>query len=379
MDRSHYRGVEPSPVGPTGREPPRPLTTYETGIADVINELNNRLNAILGLAALGERAAETEDDALGQVGLEARRAAALVRDLTYLVRPSRAGEGAVHLGAAIDALRRRRGSELAELGIEVAADLAPGLALIMGPPEDLEMLLGRLLAFAEARLRDAPPPRRVQLHARQIGASVLLTQTDSGPALPPSHAEHELHYFRPADPEFLGHVELALAQRVAETCSAGVRLEAGPDGRAELHVTLIPSTLLASPGGRPPATPRRGTRVLIVEDDEANRHALRRLLEREGYVVGAAQDGRDALRLLARERPDAVILDLQMPRMDGRETWERLRSRWPDLAGRVVFVTGDDTRAGSATFLQTTGQPIVRKPYELPELLSALATVVRAG
>lgn len=174
-------------------------------------------------------------------------------------------------------------------------------------------------------------------------------------------------------------MELALAQRVAETCGAGVRLEAGPDDRAELHVTLIPSTLLASPGGGRPAAPRHGTRVLIIEDDDANRHALRRLLEREGYVVGAAQDGSDALRLLARERPDAVVLDLQMPRMDGRETWDRLRSRWPDLARRVVFVTGDDTRAGSADFLQATGQPIVRKPYELSELLTALATVVPAG
>jgi len=363
----------PSPSG----EPARPLTVYETGIADVVNELNNRLNAILALATLSERAPpETDDDAVTQVAAEARRAAALVRDLTYLVRPSRAGEGAVHLGAAVDALRGRRGEELAELGIEIVADLAPGLPLIVGSPEDLETLLGRLLAFAEARLREAPPPRHVRLHARQIGASVLLTQTDSGPPLPPGHAEHELHYFRPADPEFLGHVELALAQRVAETCGAGVRLETGPGGAAELHVTLIPSTLLASPPGRAPAAPRPGTRVLVVEDDDANRHALRRLLAREGYAVSAARNGADALALLAREHPDALVLDLQMPQMGGRETWERIRTQWPDLARRIVFVTGDDTRAGSADFLRATGRPVVRKPYELPELLAALAAVV---
>jgi two-component system NtrC family sensor kinase len=360
---------EPRPSQPTRR-----LTVYETGIADVVNELNNRLTAIIGLAELTEHAADTDDerDALAEVAAEARRAAAIVRDLGYLVRPPRAGEGAAHLGQAIEAVLRRRTPELAALDVKVTVEPLAGLPLIAVESDDLEMLLARVLAFGEARLRDAPPPRRIRLAARPIGASVLLTQTDTGPPLPAGHV-HELHYFRPADPGFLGHVELALAQRVAETCGAGVRLETGPDGAAELNVTLIPSTLLAPPPRRGPAEPPAGARVLVAEDDAVNRRALAKLLERSGYSVTAVADGAQALAHLEEETPDLLLLDLQMPALDGREVFRRVAARWPALARRVVFVTGDETRAASGDFLRESGQPVVRKPYEIADLLATLA------
>ena len=360
-------------------EPPRPITVYEAGLADVVNQLNNRLSAILGYAELARRHTPThqEQEALEQVAAEARQAAAIVRELVYLVRSPRSGEGAVHLGAALDAALRRKDEVFEELGITVVADLAPGLPLIATEPADLESLLVRLLSFAEERLREAPGKRRVRLLARPIGASVLLTQTDSGPSLPAGHAEHELHFFRPADPGFLGHVELALAQRVAETCGAGVRLEAGPGGAAEVYVTLIPSNLLAPPPRRTPR-PFSGAHILLAEDDDANREALRRLLERHGHRVTAAADGATALEELGREQPDAIVLDLQMPRVDGREAFERLAARWPALARRVVFVTGDDQRAATSEFLRSTRQPVVRKPYEITELLAAVAEVAQA-
>jgi DNA-binding response OmpR family regulator len=72
---------------------------------------------------------------------------------------------------------------------------------------------------------------------------------------------------------------------------------------------------------------------------------------------------------------DAVVLDLRMPRMDGREAFARIRERWPGLARRVVFVTGDDVGAEWSEFVRATGQPALRKPFEIAELLAALAAV----
>jgi two-component system NtrC family sensor kinase len=268
---------------------------------------------------------------------------------------------------------------LGAAGIEVAATVAPGLPLIACDAGDLEMLLVRLLAFAETRLRHAPPPRRLHIAAVPIGASVLLTVSDSGPALPSGHAEHELHYFRPADPAFTGHVELALAQRVAETCGAGLRLESAAAGGAEVAVTLMPTSLL-----RPPEPATRaaaataGLRVLVADDDAANRRTLARLLERHGHRVEVAGDGVEALERLAAGPVDAVVLDLRMPRMDGREAFARIGERWPALARRVVFVTGDDVGAEWGDFVRGTGQPALRKPFEIADLLAALAAVVRA-
>jgi CheY-like chemotaxis protein len=84
-----------------------------------------------------------------------------------------------------------------------------------------------------------------------------------------------------------------------------------------------------------------GHRILIVEDDDANREFLRAFLENAGFLVATAGDGREALAwLCAHSPPDLVLLDVEMPRMSG---WEFLQAadRVADLAGtRVVMLTG---------------------------------------
>ena len=366
------------PDAPHPPEAPRPLTVYEAGIAEVVNQLNNRLSAILGFTELARGAAtsDVELETLDHVTAEARTAAAIVRDLIYLVRAPGAARGAAHVGAVVDAALQRRRPELAAAGIEVETAIASGLPLIACDAGDLEMLLLRLLAFAQARLRGASPPRRVTVAALPIGASVLLTVADSGASLPSGHAEHELHYFRPADPAFTGHVELALAQRVAETCGAGLRLEATAAGGAEVAVTLMPTSLLRPPGlATRGAAATTGLRILVADDDAANRRTLARLLERHGHQVVVAGDGVEALERLEDGPVDAVVLDLRMPRLDGREAFARIGQRWPALARRVVFVTGDDIGAEWGDFVRDTGRPALRKPFEIAELLAALAAV----
>ena len=369
----------PRPPTPPGVPPPRPITLFEAGIADVVNQLNNRLSAILSFAELARR---TDDDtaahdALERVAEETRRAAGIVRDLLHLVRPPGPAEGVSPLGGVIEAVLQRRRGSLEARGISVEVDVAPALPLIASGPADLETLLLRLLAFSEARVREAPE-RQIRLTARPIGASVILTITDSGPPLPAGAAAHDLQFFRPADPAFLGHVELALAQRVAESCGAGVRLEAAAGGSAEVTVTLIPTTLFAPPPRYSPPPTRRftGGEVLVADDDDANRAALGRLLQHHGHRVTLAANGLEALAVLERGgRPDVIVLDLQMPRLGGQEAYERILAAWPTLARRVVFVTGDDARADSGDFLRRAGQPVVRKPFEIADLLAAVTAV----
>jgi signal transduction histidine kinase len=150
--------VRPTPPGSPSPDAPRPLTVYEAGIAEVVNQLNNRLSAILGFAELARGAATSgvELDTLDHLASEARTAAAIVRDLIYLVRAPGASRGAAHVGAVVDAALHRKRAELSAAGLEVATTIAPGLPLIACDAGDLEMLLLRLLSFALARLRGAP-------------------------------------------------------------------------------------------------------------------------------------------------------------------------------------------------------------------------------
>jgi two-component system nitrate/nitrite response regulator NarL len=120
---------------------------------------------------------------------------------------------------------------------------------------------------------------------------------------------------------------------------------------------------------RPLADPS-SMRVLIVDDEEDIRVLLRAQLERAGYqVAGEATDGMEALAHCERDVPDAVILDLLMPRVNGFETIPKLRSKHPDV-GIVAYtaVAGDFVR----NEMQRLGIPLVLKSGQFSRLDSVL-------
>src|SRR4030095_15079264 len=106
-------------------------------------------------------------------------------------------------------------------------------------------------------------------------------------------------------------------------------------------------------------------RVLIVDDYEANISALRHLLEGEGYDVLTATNGRDALNLVHRERPDLVLLDVMMPEVSGLDVCASLKNVAETCLTPVVLVSALQEResrlegldAGADDFLSTPGAP----------------------
>src|SRR5437879_5955469 len=171
--------------------------------------------------------------------------------------------------------------------------------------------------------------------------------------------------------------ELGLARARAQSSGGTLRLRPRPGGGAEVVVTLPKSVLapLARATAATPSLPK--LRILVVDDDAVNRQAMRLLLEREGHEVVAVENGLEAIERLgpASDRFDAVVTDLQMPRLGGRALYEQLREQRPLLAERFVFVTGDRARDETRRFLEECGQPAVMKPYDFNDLISAIGKV----
>jgi two-component system response regulator MprA len=82
-------------------------------------------------------------------------------------------------------------------------------------------------------------------------------------------------------------------------------------------------------------------RILVVDDDRAVRESLRRSLSFNGYSVSLAEDGVEALNAISTDRPDAVVLDVMMPRLDGLEVCRQLRSTGDDLP--ILVLTARDS------------------------------------
>jgi DNA-binding response OmpR family regulator len=118
----------------------------------------------------------------------------------------------------------------------------------------------------------------------------------------------------------------------------------------------------------------QGGRILIVDDEPMVRETIAQVLRDEGYTVEVADDGRDALIKYDAHRPDAVLLDLMMPGMNGRQFLNALREERRDTTLPVVVMTAVHGVGERALSLGATD--IVEKPFDINDLLGKIALAV---
>lgn len=124
---------------------------------------------------------------------------------------------------------------------------------------------------------------------------------------------------------------------------------------------------------RPVASPL----LLIAEDDRGVRESLARALEFEGYVVKTAPDGVEALRAIAAEDPDAVILDVMMPGFDGMEVARKVRAK--GNAVPILMLTARHEVGDRVQGLDAGADDYLVKPFSLDELLARIRALLRRG
>lgn len=130
-----------------------------------------------------------------------------------------------------------------------------------------------------------------------------------------------------------------------------------------------------TPAVRPEAAARAAPWILLVDDDRAITDFLGPLLERAGFAVTVAHDGDTALRQVAEQRPDLVVLDVMIPGPDGREVCRRIRSAgdWTP----VIMLTQVDSAFERAESLDEGADDYLGKPFDSHELVARIRAVLR--
>jgi len=116
-------------------------------------------------------------------------------------------------------------------------------------------------------------------------------------------------------------------------------------------------------------------KVLVAEDDRAVREAIERALKFEGYEVVTARDGAESLAMVLNESPDAIVLDVMMPHVDGLEACRRLRARGDSTP--VLILTARHEVSDRVAGLDAGADDYMMKPFALEELLARLRALLR--
>lgn len=121
-------------------------------------------------------------------------------------------------------------------------------------------------------------------------------------------------------------------------------------------------------------TPTLPSRILIVEDTPANIQTLSAILKEHGYQISVATNGRQALQVIEKVRPDLVLMDVMMPEMDGYETCRQIKAspRWRDLP--IIFLTAKTETADIVQGFELGAVDYVGKPFNTHELLARVRT-----
>lgn len=109
-------------------------------------------------------------------------------------------------------------------------------------------------------------------------------------------------------------------------------------------------------------------RILSVEDEPSIRQVCQRVLTGQGYQVDFAQNGVAAESMLMKADYDLLLVDIKTPVMDGKQLYRYIEKRYPELASRVIFTTGDVIGDDTQSFLEQTGRPVLLKPFSPDEL-----------
>nr|WP_052170168.1 CHASE domain-containing protein [Massilia sp. JS1662] len=365
-------------------------------LSNMSHEIRTPMNSIIGMAYLAGKRAEDpkQRDYLGKIQHSAQH---LLGIINHILDFSKIEAGKLELELrdfTFDALKRnvesQLGAQATARGLELAFDVAPELKWpVRGDPLRLEQVLlnfvGNAIKFSERgtiRVR-----ARVE---RTVGADVLVRfdVEDQGIGIAADDLAQLFTPFHQADPSTTRvhggtGLGLVISKQLAELMGGEVGATSVPGQGSTFWFTVLLQPLTAPRPAAPAPQAKAGAEagalagctILLVEDNAFNQLVARELLEDAGARVVVADDGAQALDRLAEGPVDCVLMDVQMPVMDGYEATRRIRAD-ARLAGlKVIAMTANAGIEDQARCLAAGMDEFLTKPAA-PETL--VATIARA-
>ncbi len=274
--------------------------------------------------------------------------------------------------------------EYRDAGIEIAVDLRPTPPVRLSPGEIGHVVLNLLVNARHALT--AAPRKRIELTTGVEAGQVFIRVADTGCGIPEELRERIFlpffttkgEYAAPGSP--LAEVKgtglgLSVSRTIVHDHQGRIELDDAPGGGAVFTIWLPPAASAAeeAAAGEPRAAAApTARRVLVLDDESAVRSFIAECLDEAGCQVECLTSGETALERLAAEAVDLVLVDLQMPNMDGREFLRRLRAAQPAHRPRILVMTGQLVESSALDLKELGAAGVLKKPFGVDELLACL-------
>jgi signal transduction histidine kinase/ActR/RegA family two-component response regulator len=346
-------------------------------LAMLAHELRNPLAAVANAASLLNAGAEEREWASEVIVRQSSQLAHLIDDLLDVSRIT-AGkirlrketlDAATILDRATDSVR----ALVAARNHNLVSSYVAGCLWVEADPTRLEQIVLNLLTNAA---KYTPVGGRIELLARLSGTEVVITVRDNGIGIAPERIPDMFQLFAQGERSIarseggLG-IGLTIVQKLVEMHGGRIETKSdGPNSGSTFSIWLPAAPKPAATNGahKTPCPATQGRRVLIVDDNVDTAQSLGRLLTRVGHEIALAHDGLQAVERACEQAPDAVVLDIGLPGMDGFEVAQRLRGEAGCEDAVIIAVTGYGQPEDREKSLEAGFDHHLVKPVEFDEL-----------
>jgi CheY-like chemotaxis protein/anti-sigma regulatory factor (Ser/Thr protein kinase) len=347
-------------------------------ISGVAHELNNPLAVIKGYLELilrrDELKMQTRTD-LEKVANESNRAAKLVNNFLSFAREQPTHREAVDLNDLVKRVAELRRLDLQNTRVELRLHLDAQLPATHADPDQIQQVLVNLLNNSIHALSETPRTGRVQISTQRKEDTVRITVEDNGPGVPPEVLPYIFEpFFTTKDVGKGTGLGLSIAHSILADHGGRIAYQPSAIGGAGFVLELpvvsphADAQSLALPAASPSgngAPAEHSARILVLDDEQSIAELLGEMLGLLGHSATLCHAPADALEMIDRREFDLIISDFRMPKMNGQEFYQHAVQKKPELARRVVFLTGDVVNEETQAFLQSTGNPHLSKPFQL--------------
>jgi signal transduction histidine kinase/ActR/RegA family two-component response regulator len=343
-------------------------------VSGVAHELNNPLSGVIGFSEL---LLDNQQDpklkkSLERIRDEANRAAKIVRNLLTFARKHKPESVMVDVNSVLEKTLELRAYELRVNKIKVVADLSKGLPPTLADPNQLLQVFMNIITNAEQAMREAHGKGTLTIRTTRAAGSIRLEFEDDGPGIAAQNLKKIFDPFFTTKPVGKGTgLGLSICHGILKEHGGTIDATStvGKGTTLIIELPIVTGVAARVEAERPVAEKVEPGRVLVVDDELFIRELVQDVLAGRGHLVDAVDGGLAALEKIKTGNYDLIISDLKMPELDGQELFARIKAEHPDLARRVIFISGDTVSSETQAFLEAAGQPYVLKPFKVKDLV----------